>query len=198
MHCRFRGKGGQLVTLHGYGRLVAVGAFAALTALITPAPASAQSIDPGVTFNPNNTEADTFSRGENVSVRDRPRPDYAAEGLHLGGFMVYPKLTAGVTYDSNIYAVHTDAVGDAIFGLSPEIDIASTWSRNALNAYVRDSQSWFAHYTNEDVNQYGAGASGKLEFGQSVFTAGVDYGHYALPRSAANSGQELSLSLIHI
>jgi hypothetical protein len=155
-------------------------------------PAHAQAIDPGVTFNPNNTEADAFNRGDNVSVRERPRPDYQAEGLHLGGFMVYPKVTGGVTYDDNIYAVHTGGVGDEITTISPEIDVASTWSRNALNGYVRDSQSWFAQYASEDVNQYGVGASGKYEFGQSVFTAGIDYGRYALPRSAANTGVLLS------
>lgn len=164
-----------------------------MLAIITLAGAAhAQMFDPSTTYNPNNAEANSFNRGENVGVRDRARPDYQAEGLHLGGFMVYPKITTSVGYDSNIYALEHNAVGDTIFTIAPEIDIQSTWSRNALNAYVRDSQSFFTKYTTEDVNQYGAGLSGKYEFGESTFTGGVDYGRYALPRSAANTGEELS------
>lgn len=180
------------MTPWGLSRLAAAGGVAALGILTAHGMANAQVVDQSTTFNPNNTEADSFNRGENTSVRDRPRPDYQAMGLHVGGFMIYPKLTAGLAYDDNIYALNTGAVGDEIFTVAPEVDIQSTWSRNALNAYVRDSQSLFAKYTTEDTNQYGAGASGKYEFGDSVFTAGVDYGRYALPRSASNTGNEFS------
>jgi hypothetical protein len=173
-------------------QLAAIANCAAVLALSVNGGARAQMLDAGTTFNPNNTQANTFDRGENVSVRQRPRPDYQAEGLHLGGFMIYPKLTAAFAYDDNIFATHTGRVGDEIFTLAPEIDVQSTWSRNALAAYVRDNQSWFVTHSSENANQYGAGGSGKLEFGQSVFTAAVDYGRYALPRSAANSGAVFS------
>lgn len=164
----------------------------AVVALAWGGAAIGQVIDPTTTFNPNNTQADTFDRGGNVSVRERPRPDYQAIGIHAGGFMIYPKITTAVTYDDNIYALSSNRVGDTIFGVEPEIDVQSTWSRNALAGYVRDSQSWFSKYSREDVNQYGAGVNGKYEFGNTVFTGAVDYGRYALPRSAANSGQILS------
>jgi len=150
------------------------------------------AIDPSTTFNPNNTLTDSFNRGENVSVRERPRPDYQPEGIHLGGFMVYPKLTLGAAFDDNIYAQQSGAVSDAIFTVAPEIDFQSTWSRNALAGYVRDSQSFYVNHSGEDVNQYGAGLSGKYEFGDSVLSAATDYGRYALSRTAANSLQGLS------
>jgi hypothetical protein len=148
----------------------------------------AQAVDLGTDYNPNNTQAETFDRGENVSVRQRPRPDYEAKGIHVGGFLIYPKLTAGVAYDDNIFAVQSGVVGDAIFNLSPEVDIQSTWSRDALDAYVRASQDFYTHYTSENATQYGAGLSGKLEFGNSILITGVDYGRYVLPRSAPNNG----------
>ncbi len=160
-------------------------------ALLMTVPSSlaySQSFDPGTTYNPNNTEADTFDRGENVSVRQRPRPEYEAEGIHAGGFMVYPKMSLGVGYDSNIYATHTDKVNDTIFNISPEVDFQSTWSRNALAGYARLSQDIFASHSTENTTQYGAGLNGKYEFGESNLTGGFDYGRYALPRSAANNG----------
>jgi hypothetical protein len=170
----------------GFGRLAAVGCLA-FAALAARGAARAQSFDPSTTFNPNNTEADSFDRGSNVSVRQRPRPDYQAMGLHLGGFMVYPKLTTSVGYDDNIYAVRSGAVGDAIFTVAPEIDVQSTWSRNALSAYVRAAQDLYSKYSTEDGAQYGTGLNGRYEFGNSALLAGIDYGHYLLPRSAATN-----------
>jgi hypothetical protein len=171
-------------TSHGAALLGA----AALAVALSFGSASAQAIDPSTTFNPNNTLADSFDRGANVSVRQRPRPDYQAAGLHVGGFMIYPKVTGSVGYDDNIYAQQFHPVGDTIFTVAPEIDIQSTWSRNALAAYVRASQDWYVSHSAENATQYGAGADGKFEFGESTLTAGVDYGHYVLPRSAANNG----------
>jgi hypothetical protein len=175
-------------------------AAAGLIAIVAAAPhgiAHAQALDPSTTFNSNNTQAYSFDRGQNISVRERPRPDYQAAGIHVGGFMIYPKVTASVGYDTNVFAVQHGAVGDAIFTVTPEVDIASTWSRNALDAYVRASQDVYARYATEDVTEYGAGVSGKYEFGtaevgEAQLTGGVDYGRYALPRSAANSGVQLS------
>ena len=39
----------------------------------------------------------SYDRGANVSVRQRPRPEYDALGIHTGGFMVYPKMNVGLT-----------------------------------------------------------------------------------------------------
>jgi hypothetical protein len=157
----------------------------------------AQALTPDITFDPNNTEATSFDRGENVSVLGRPRPEYQAEGLHLGGFMVYPKVTASLAYDDNIYALQSGAVGDEIFTVAPEVDFQSTWSRNSLAGYIRAAQNEYFHYTSEDTTEYGAGLSGKYEFGnassgEATLTGSVDWGHYALPRSAENTGSQLS------
>jgi hypothetical protein len=158
----------------------------------------AQSFDPnfnpGTTFDPNNVEADSFDRGQNVSVRDRPRPDYQAEGLHVGGFLIYPKITTSVSYDDNVFAAQKNAVGDGFFTVNPEVDFQSTWSRNALAGYVRASQDVYARQTTENDFQYGLGLNGKYEFGnaaigEATLTGSVDYGLYTLPREAANSGQ---------
>jgi hypothetical protein len=154
--------------------------------------ASGQFIDSSTEFNPNNIEASEYDRGENVSVTQRARTDYQALGVHLGAFMVYPKINLGFLYDDNIFATHTGALGDEIFTIAPEIDFQSTWSRNGLAGYVRDSQSVFVKHSTEDTNQYGAGLDGKFEFGDSVLNAAVDYARYALPRSVANTGSEIS------
>jgi hypothetical protein len=135
----------------------------------------------------NSIDSASYDRGQNVSVRQRPRPDYQAEGVQVGAFMIYPKVSLDVAYDDNIYALQTGPVGDVIFSEVPEIDIQSTWSRNALSAYVKGQADEYVNYSGEDGTQYGAGVAGKYQFGESELTGGVDYAHDLLPRSASNN-----------
>jgi hypothetical protein len=150
--------------------------------------AYAQAVDAnGQIVETNSVDSESFDRGRNVSVRQRPRPEYDAIGLQVGGFMVYPKTVVGLAYDDNIFAVQKGALGDEIFTVAPEVDFQSTWSRNALSGYARISRDQNFRFATESATQYGAGINGKYEFGQSYLTGGIDYGHYVLPRSASNN-----------
>ena len=166
---------------------VVVGAGALLAAGVSSV-AAAQAIDTSTAFTTSNVQADSFNRGQNVSVLERPRPDYQAEGIHEGGFMLYPKISGSVVYDDNIYATHSGAIGDTIAVLAPELDFQSTWSRNGIAGYLRDTQSLYVSHTAEDTNQYAGGLSGLYQFGESKLTGDISSGLYALPRTAASSG----------
>jgi len=142
-----------------------------------------------ISSNPADTNAldsDTFDRGRNIGVQDRPRPDYQAVGILAGGFTIYPKVVMTADYDDNIFAVQHGAVGDFIFDAVPEIDVQSNWSRNALSAYARLDQDAYAHYSSQDTTQYEFGVAGKLQFGESAMTGGLDYGRSALPQYLSN------------
>ena len=154
-----------------------------------PGVAFAQSYDPVTqTLLPSDTERQAFDRGANVSVLQRPRPDYDAKGIHLGGFLVYPKLTSGVQFNDNIYAAQSFVRSDALFTVEPEVDIRSTWSRNSLSAYVRASQDIYSRFSVEDSTSVAVGGSGRLDFGDSTLTADLSYNDSVLPRSAPNNG----------
>jgi len=164
--------------------------------------ASAQSFETGDyelgNFQTNVFGGGDFDRGQNVSVRDRPRPDYEAEGLHLGGFMVYPSMGLTATYDDNVYALPSDFSipaglkgprGDMIYTVAPQVNFKSTWSRDSLAGYVRLSEDLYGQHPNEDATQYGAGLTGDVDLGSNTtISAGADYGHYVAPRSSATSG----------
>jgi hypothetical protein len=162
------------------------------------APACAQQVagqdatgDAIQTFAPdtNTIDSNTYDRGRNVSVLERPRPEYQAQGVQVGGFTVYPKLTASGAYDDNVFADPSGGPqgGDFVFRVAPEVDFQSNWSRDSLSGYVRASQDEYAKFSTEDATQYGAGVAGKLQFGNSDLTGGVDYGHFVLPRSVSNN-----------
>ena len=148
-------------------------------------------------FQTNVFSGGDYDRGQNVSVRDRPRPDYDSLGMHLGGFMVYPTMVAGAAYDDNVYALPSDLSipaglkgprSDMIYTLAPQVNFKSTWSRDSLAGYVRLSEDLYGQHPDEDATQYGAGLNGRVELGSnSTISAGVDYGHYVAPRGAATS-----------
>lgn len=150
-------------------------------------PSNAPGVAPSAD-NTNTISSNSFDRGRNISVRQRARPDYQAEGVEVGGFMVYPKLVAGVTYDSNIFSVPSAPTGDFIFSQIPEVDIQSTWARNSLTAYAKAEGDEYASHSAQDDLQYGLGVAGKYEFlTNSQADGGVDFAHDVLPRSASNN-----------
>jgi hypothetical protein len=128
-----------------------------------------------------------FERDRNMSVRERPRPDYQARGLPLGAFTAYPKLTAGVESNDHIYASRTNERDDTIYSVQPELIIQSGWSRNALQAFVRGGRRMYADAPKESTTDYQLGVSGYVDAGNSRILAGGDYGEYTEPRTSGTT-----------
>ncbi len=176
-------------------RLLVGAAACALWGFGWVAPAQAQELhwttgfDPGqITAFPTPAPSGGIENDENVSVRDRPHPEFDTAGIRTGGFTLYPSVTATATYDDNIFVVPTAAEGDAIFSVQSEMDIQSHWSRNLLWAFANASQTLYAVHSGEDVLQASAGVGGEFQFGDAALTAGLKYGQYVLPRSLDNAG----------
>jgi hypothetical protein len=184
------------------GRLVTGVLFATPLGFAWHGQAAAQTFETGDyelgNFQTNVFAGGDYDRGQNVSVLDRPRPDYQAMGIHAGGFMVYPSVGVAATYDDNVYALPsnvgipaglTGPRGDMIYTVAPQVNFKSTWSRDSLAGYARLSQDLYGDHPNEDATQYGAGLNGQVDLGSNTsITAGADYGHYVTPRAAATSG----------
>ncbi len=135
------------------------------------------------------TEAQSnFARDRNVSVRQRPHPEYDAQGLRAGAFMAYPQVIVSGEYNDNIYATPADEVDDIIWRVKPSIDLRSTWSRHELTAFARGSINRYSDFKTEDNEEYGFGASGRLDVVRGTnITAGGDYNRITEPRTSANN-----------
>jgi len=72
------------------------------------------------------------SRGRNISVPDRPRPDFEAKGIQTGSFTLFPQVEAGVGYVSNVYSASIDPKGDGYIFIAPSALLRSDWSRHGL------------------------------------------------------------------
>lgn len=135
----------------------------------------------------NGIDSTSYDRGRNVSVEERPRPDYDALGIDVPGFVIYPKMDLGLSYDSNIYALQNNTIGDEIFTVTPEVDFASTWSRDSLSGYAKVAQDVYFDHSAEDATAFDTGLVGKLDLGESTLTGGGEFGRFILPRWSSNN-----------
>lgn len=135
-------------------RLVRAGFVLALAShLCRPATAIAQVsttlVQPSV--------APDYDRDRNVSVAERPRPDYDPQGISAGAFLIYPRADIGAGLTSNVNFDSTDDQTGGFTLFAPSARVTSDWSRHQLAAgahlqYLRyqgggrrDELSWDAN-----------------------------------------------------
>jgi hypothetical protein len=145
--------------------------------------AHAQAVDNGGVAAGSN-----FARNRNESVRDRPRPGFEAIGIPMGGFNLFPRLTADAQYNSNIYATQTGVISDTIFHITPEVAMRSNWTRHQLALYARANFNEYASHSTESTQDYSVGASGRLDLLRtSNLFGGTSFDHATEPRTAPTS-----------
>ena len=69
----------------------------------------------------------------NITVQDRPRPDYDPLGIRAGSFLIFPALTLSGLYDSNVFATKTTPTVDVARSCRPRSSQFELVNRNALN-----------------------------------------------------------------
>ena len=129
-----------------------------------------------------------YVRDRNISVTQRPKPEYDAAPIRLGAFVVSTKIGASVEYNDNIYADNGDKTSDTIVHVLPSIAIQSDWSRNQVSAYAKAVGSYYSKHDDENTTDYDVGAAGRLDADRSLgFAGGVDYQRDTEPRTSSSS-----------
>ncbi|MBO9709904.1 MAG: outer membrane beta-barrel protein [Caulobacter sp.] len=148
-------------------------AVAAVLVLAAPCVVSAQDL------------GSNFKRDRNVSVRERPRPDYEAIGIKTGGFTLYPRLTVAAEFNDNIYAQATNEENDVIWRVKPEAALRSNWSRHALNLFGSASINRYSDFDTENTEEYTIGASGRIDLVRgSNISGALQYQKLTEPRTS--------------
>jgi len=135
-----------------------------ISAMGVAVPAAAQDVDEYFLNSPIPFDV---SRGQNVGVLERPRPDYEAAGIRTGGFTVYPKLNLGLGYSNNVYGSNTDKIGDGYAAIDPSVDINSNWARHSVSfSGGADLRRFFSQSAKDETGFYASGA-GHLDIADS-------------------------------
>lgn len=122
---------------------------------------------------------------QNVSVRDRPRPEYDPLGLRFGGFDLNARLDLGVTATDNLFAAESgQEESDVYYQVSPSARLSSHWSRHALALTAGYTHTFFTDNSDQSSDTGYVGADGRLDIGsRTQVNAGVHYARLVEPRT---------------
>ena len=129
-----------------------------------------------------------FERDRNVSVQQRPRPDYTAGGVQNGAFLFYPELTLGLEFTDNVFGTSANEESDAIAILRPALNFDTTWSRHALSGDISATRREHFDFSDESVWNYTGGLGGQLDINREAnINAGLRYSNLTEPRTSAGA-----------
>lgn len=115
---------------------------------------------------------DGFDRGRNISVLDRPRPDYDPLGISVASFKVFPRLDLDVGATNNVYLANADTKSDVFAVVNPSFRANSDWSRHQV--LLRGS-ALFRRFIDEprrNENSWNLGALGRLDANDQLSITG--------------------------
>jgi hypothetical protein len=119
----------------------------------------------------NKTQVD--NPDPNITVQDRPRPDYDPLGIHAGSFLIYPSLTLSGQYDSNVFTTKHDTDSDFAAITSPQIEVNSNWSRHALNFAAGATGAVNKDFSENNYLDAFAAVNGRLDVKRSDIVSGT-------------------------
>jgi hypothetical protein len=129
-----------------------------------------------------------FTRDRNITVSDRPRPEYTALPIPIGGFLLTPTIGASVEYNDNIYAAPTGAASDEIFRVQPGVVLTSNWGRHLLSMFARATANEYVDHSTESTTTWATGANGRLDIEHDWGVAlGASYERDTEPRTSSGS-----------
>ena len=137
---------------------------------------------------PITTAQSIFARGREVGVADRMLPAFTAQGITLGAFDLYPGLSIGGLYTSNLFANNANRQSDFAVVVRPELTVRTSAGPYQVAAFARGDLRRYAGHASENTEEALAGVEGSVAVGAlSSLTAGASYGTFITPRYAADS-----------
>lgn len=99
----------------------------------------------------------------NVTVQERPRPDYDPLGIRAGSFLFFPSIGALGVYDDNVFATEDNEDDDYGLILSPDLLVTSNFSRHSLNFRAGAEFGLWQDFSDNDYQDAHAETSGHLD-----------------------------------
>jgi hypothetical protein len=108
-------------------------------------------------------QAQNFNRDRNVSVRERPHPEFDQLGAPVGPFRGYAQLPVGVTFTDNVFATGTNAESDMIYVIAPSVRLQSEFNEHELNVFADIDYLGYTDFEDESRTNASIGADARLD-----------------------------------
>jgi hypothetical protein len=168
-----------------------------LCVLLTPAAQAQTSVNPEAVAqvparNPVTAKQESGVLLEGKGVMDRARPEYDAIGTPVGGLTLYPTLAVSFSGDDNIFRAPANT-SDAIFTVSPRLDLRSDWDTDALQLYGQLDHYAYASHDTESRTNWMFGGAGRKDLDAGSFFSG---GAYYFDTHEARTSPDLALTAL--
>lgn len=138
-------------------------------------------------------DGDNFDRDRNVSVRDRPRPEYDARGIRMGGFVLNPQLLIAGEYTDNVFGTDTNTEEDLLWHVDPSLQLRSNWSTHALNFSLSAPSRFYNEFDQANTTDLIGEVDGRLDvYRDFYFHGGVGYGDMTEPLASSPTNLPLN------
>jgi hypothetical protein len=118
--------------------------------------------------------AQNLPRG--ASILNRPKPELDPLGIRAGGFLIFPKIEFGTTYDDNVFATETDKKNDFLFQVLPSVAVSSDFNRHQINFSAGADLGRYVENTSENYLDYYVTGGGRYDVtGNSSISGNIAY-----------------------
>ena len=104
-----------------------------------------------------------FDRNRNVSVEERPKPEYNTDGIRRGVWLFQPQLNLRTEFDDNVFAENINTSDDIILIAAPSINIELDRNVHGLNIFANADTRQYLDFDSENQTNYGIGFEGRLD-----------------------------------
>jgi hypothetical protein len=123
-----------------------------------------------------------------ADVMTRARPEYDARGIRAGTFFLYPSLTGGFGYSSNVFNDASNLT-DYFYSINPQLRFQSDWARHALVLTADTKGLWYSNQVGENRTEWNLGADGRIDIMRgSDISANVHTARQSEPRGTDITG----------
>jgi hypothetical protein len=105
---------------------------------------------------------------EDNPVKTREQPGYERVGIRAGAWMFNPSLTAGVSYDNNVFASGSDKRGDFAATIKPSLGINSLWERHGIDIQGDVRSTTYRRFSQLNQTDASLRARGRIDLWQDA------------------------------
>ncbi len=131
--------------------------------------ASAQAIDQYL-----NAGIPGYDTAAGVTVATRQHPEYDAQGVRLGNFLITPVLQESVGYDDNVTGTR-DAHGSALIETNASVNAAGGWSDTHFAGALSVDDFEYPEQSNQGFTNWTAAIGGSHDFGRDTLSIGYTH-----------------------
>ncbi len=131
--------------------------------------ASAQAIDEYL-----NAGIPGYDTAAGVTVATRQHPDYEAQGVRLGTFLITPVLQESAGYDDNVTGT-SHAKGSALIETNASVNAAGGWSDTRFAGALSVDDMEYPEQSNQGYTNWTAALGGSHDFGRDTLSLGYTH-----------------------